>query len=94
MTYDFYGPWSQYTGQNSPLYASSVESDWEKQNLNLKAAIDQWTKAGASPSKIIAGVAFYGRTFTLSDPNNHGLHAGIIKGSGNPEAMSYLEVQF
>lgn len=98
MTYDMYGPWSEYAGQNSPLYASSVESDWEKENLNLKAATSQWVNAGANPSKVIAGIGFYGRTFTLSNPNDHGIHAGIT-GPGRPGSitgeaggMSYLEV--
>lgn len=77
-----YGPWSEYTGQNSPLWPSSVESDWEKQNLNMDAAIFQWLNAGANPAKVIAGIAFYGHSFTLQDPNNNWLHAPI-KGAGH-----------
>ncbi|RZC36447.1 Glyco hydro 18 domain containing protein, partial [Asbolus verrucosus] len=100
MTYDMYGPWSEYTGQNSPLWPSSVESDWEKENLNMDAAIRQWIDAGASPSKLIAGIAFYGHSFTLADPSNNGLHAPITgPGKGGPimseeGSWSYLEVIF
>ncbi|KAJ8928196.1 hypothetical protein NQ314_019259 [Rhamnusium bicolor] len=42
MTYDMYGSWSSYTGQTSPLYASHVESDWEKHNLNIDACSHNW----------------------------------------------------
>ncbi|XP_050294951.1 endochitinase-like [Anthonomus grandis grandis] len=82
MTYDFYGPWSDYTGQNSALYSSNVESDWEKSHLNVAAAANNWVNAGVPKNKLTIGTGFYGRSFTLSDPNNHGLHAGII-GPGN-----------
>jgi GH18 family chitinase len=98
MTYDMYGPWSEYTGQNSPLWASSVESEWEKDNLNMDAAIRQWRDAGASAGKLIAGIAFYGHSFTLKDSNNNGLHAPIKgAGKGGPiigeeGSWSYLEV--
>lgn len=85
-----YGSWSSYTGQCSPLYASSVESDWEKQNLNLAAAVKQWENAGASASKLAPGVAFYGRSFTLADPNQNGLHAPITGvGVGDGGTLNY-----
>jgi len=77
MTYDFYGPWSQYTGQNSALYAASVESSWEKDHLNLAAAANNWVKAGVPKNKLTVGTGFYGHSFTLANSNNHGLHAAI-----------------
>lgn len=93
MTYDFYGPWSQYTGQNSALYPSSVESDYERNNLNLAAGIRQWLNAGMSADKLAAGLAFYGRSFTLADPNQHGLHAPITgNGVGTEGALNYNEI--
>lgn len=93
MTYDMYGSWSEYTGQNSPLYASSVESDWERENLNLAAGMKQWQEAGASNNKLIAGVAFYGRSFTLKDESKHGLHAPITGvGPGDDGSLYYHEV--
>lgn len=82
MTYDMYGPWSEYTGQNSPLFASSVEGDWERANLNLAACVNNWAQAGVPKEKIIPGVAFYGRSFVLSDANQHGIHAPITKETG------------
>lgn len=97
MTYDMYGPWSSYTGQNSALYASSVESDWEKSNLNIDAAVTNWINAGADPGKLCIGIAFYGHTFTLADPNNNGIHAPIT-GPGRPGpsgeegVLNYIDV--
>lgn len=97
MTYDMYGPWSDYTGQNSALYPASIESDWEKENLNMQACVNQWINAGASPSKLVAGIAFYGHSFTLKNSNNNGLHAPITgAGNGGPYmkeegSWSYIE---
>lgn len=87
MTYDYYGPWSRYTGQNSALFASSIESDWEKGNLNVAASAQNWLNAGAHRNKMAIGVAFYGRTFNLIDPNQHGLHSpykGVGPDGGSP----------
>ncbi|XP_018569610.1 uncharacterized protein LOC108909691 [Anoplophora glabripennis] len=84
-TYDYYGPWSPYTGQNSALYASQVESSWEKNNLNIEAGVMNWLKLGVSKSKIVLTIAFYGRSFTLKDKNQNGLHApftGVGLGDG------------
>lgn len=98
MTYDLYGPWSSYTGQNSALYPSSVESDWEKQYLNMQSSVNNWRNAGASSDKLIAGIPFYGHTFTLSNAGQHGLHAPISGAGhggsilGEDGSMSYLEV--
>ncbi|KAG5872424.1 hypothetical protein JTB14_013669, partial [Gonioctena quinquepunctata] len=91
MCYNYYGPWSKYTGQNSPLFASSVESGYEKQNLNMAASMKNWIDAGVPKQKIIVGVAFYGRAFTLADPEVHGLHAPIT-GAGTPGTVTYRQV--
>lgn len=98
MVYDLYGPWSEYTGQNSALYPAEIESDWEKENLNMESCINQWIDAGAAPEKIVPGIPFYGHSFTLKNPNNdNGLHAAITgTGSGGPfikeeGSWSYME---
>ncbi|KAL1512588.1 hypothetical protein ABEB36_002157 [Hypothenemus hampei] len=96
MTYDFYGPWSQYTGQNSALYASSVESQYEKANLNVEAAANKWVSAGVPKNRLALGMAFYGRSFTLSKSSDHGLHAGItgVGADGGEFAYSQICAEF
>lgn len=55
-------------------------------------------KKGASSEKLILGIPLQSRTFTLSNPNNHGIGAKI-KGPGKPGPitqaagiLSYKEV--
>lgn len=79
MTYNFYGPWSQYTGHNSPLYPSSIETAYEKANLNVNISIINWLNAGVPKEKIMVGVPFYGRRFTLLNETINGLHAPFNK---------------
>lgn len=97
MTYDFYGTWSSYTGQNSALYPSSVETAYEKSSLNIDSCVKKWIQAGIPKSKLVVGTAFYGKSFALSDAAQHGLHAPITKElgveMGNPlyyEVNSYF----
>lgn len=46
------------------------------------ASIQYWLSQGAPRNKVIEGLPFYGHTYTLKDPNNHGLHAPT-SGPGN-----------
>lgn len=95
-TYDFYGSWNTYTGHNSPLYPASVENNWEKNHLNIQAAAKNWMAFGIPKSKMILSVAFYGRSFTLKDRNQHGLHAPIVgAGPGDDSGfIRYSEVTY
>ncbi|CAH1365849.1 hypothetical protein MTP99_002131 [Tenebrio molitor] len=86
MTYDFHGDAGGKTGQNSPLYASSTDSDWEKSHANCAAAVDNWLNRGAALDKIVLGLGFYGHGYTLADPNNHGVGAPTV---GGGEGGSY-----
>lgn len=58
---------------------------------------------GAPKDKLIIGIPFYARTFTLRDPNNNGLHAPINRDTeGGPPGkytnetgfLAYYEVIF
>lgn len=75
MTYDFHSPDDGKAGENSPLYAASTDSDWDKQNGNCDSAITNWILAGADPANTILGLAFYGKSYTLADPSNHGINS-------------------
>ncbi|XP_065336266.1 acidic mammalian chitinase-like [Cloeon dipterum] len=72
MTYDYHGSWESRTGQNAPMYASSVDTDT---GLNIQATVNYWLQQGANRGKLVLGVPMYGRTFTLQSATNKGLGA-------------------
>ncbi|XP_076759589.1 acidic mammalian chitinase-like [Xylocopa sonorina] len=74
MTYDFNGAWNPYTGMNSPLNPSSGGTSYEK-TLNVKTSIDYWLSQGAPADKIVVGIPFYGRSYTLKNPGDHGVRS-------------------
>lgn len=67
MTYDLHGSWDQKTGNNAPLFAND--------QLNVDACVKYWLSKGCPKEKLIVGIPTYGRTFTLSDPNQNGINA-------------------
>ncbi|XP_078098070.1 acidic mammalian chitinase-like [Mustelus asterias] len=65
MTYDFYGPWNHFVGENSPLYA--LPNTYGNNHLfNMAGTIKYWKQQGAPAEKLNAGFAGYGHTFRLS----------------------------
>ncbi|CAH1795469.1 unnamed protein product [Owenia fusiformis] len=69
MAYDLHGSWEPFTGHNSPLYSRSDETGNQK-NLNQAWSVDYWLSKGAERSKLILGMALYGRSFTLANSAN------------------------
>ncbi|TMW44839.1 hypothetical protein DOY81_010073 [Sarcophaga bullata] len=59
MTYDFATSWDGKLGFNAPLMGQGEN--------NVKSAINYWLQQGAPAKKLILGLAFYGRTFALSN---------------------------
>lgn len=96
MSYDYHGSYDGITGQTSPLYASNVDTNVE---LNQNASINAWIRAGASPQKLLLGIALYGRSYTLSNANDNKVGATISgAGAAGPYTLeagilSYLEVK-
>lgn len=95
MTYDFHGIYDNVTGHNAPLFASKMESN---QLLNQDGSVESWIMAGASPSKILLGLPFYGHQFKLLNRNLNGVGAAI-SGPGeigpysrSTESIMYMEV--
>ncbi|KAL2747341.1 putative chitinase 10 [Vespula maculifrons] len=87
MAYDFHGKWERETGHNAPLYASSLDSEWQKQ-LSVDNAASMWVRLGAPKEKLIIGMPTYGRSFTLSNPSNFRVHAPA---SGGGKAGEYTK---
>ncbi|GAA5795157.1 hypothetical protein HPULCUR_000511 [Helicostylum pulchrum] len=64
MTYDINGAWNPQTGPNAPLKSSNGSS--------FVSAIEEWTKSGVPASKLVGGLAFYGRSTTAKEDMSDG----------------------
>lgn len=98
MAYDLHGPWDATVGINAPLYAGRNDTTKRDLQLNVDACINYWLAAGAPPEKLLLGVPFYGRTFTLASAEDHmpgAAHVGRgIAGpySREPGVLGYNEL--
>lgn len=90
MTYAYYGNFNGVTRHHSPLYASD--------NLNIDFSVKHWIQKGAHPRKLILGIPSFGHSFTLTDPENHGLNAstsgpGVAGGwTKIPGTLAFYEI--
>ncbi|XP_067863656.1 acidic mammalian chitinase-like [Heptranchias perlo] len=66
MTYDFYGAWNSFTGENSPLYAlPSAQGNNKFYNL-VPYTMTYWKDSGVPAEKLNLGFPAYGRSYRLS----------------------------
>lgn len=84
MTYDLHGSWDHKTGMNAPLYAGSDEN----KQLNVDACVQFWLHHGCPKEKLVVGMATYGRTFSLQDPNKNGINSPS-NGPGQYNVFAY-----
>ncbi|CAG9817878.1 unnamed protein product [Phaedon cochleariae] len=85
MAYDLHASWDGVLGHNAPLYASSVDTSAASKLLNLKSIVESWIAKGADPQKLVLGIPFYGRTYTLASTTNVAIGAASIgAGSSGP----------
>ncbi|MGA1045951.1 MAG: glycoside hydrolase family 18 protein, partial [Phycisphaerales bacterium] len=77
MTYDLFGAWDlSSTGHQAGFRGSpgmTAVSPELRAKYNLESAIEQHLAAGVPASKIVPGVAFYGRSWGGVPATNHGL---------------------
>ncbi|GCB80182.1 hypothetical protein scyTo_0018892 [Scyliorhinus torazame] len=74
MTYDFFGPWSHTTGENSPLYPLPNNKNLLNLDFNVDYAMKYWKTKGAPADKLNVGFPTYGHTFRLTS-SSHGVGA-------------------
>jgi chitinase len=77
MTYDMSTIFSPLSGFNAPLAADPRDATPEPQRArdNLSSAVSYYESQGVPATKIMLGVAFYGRGFTGVSPRNAGLYS-------------------
>ncbi|XP_055510988.1 acidic mammalian chitinase-like isoform X2 [Leucoraja erinacea] len=65
QTFDFHGPWDNFTGHNSPLYPRK-DKRGDSMYLSVDFAIKYYRGKGVPGKKLIVGIATYGRSYNLS----------------------------
>ncbi|KAI9190597.1 glycoside hydrolase [Polychytrium aggregatum] len=78
MSYDFYGSWVPYTDFNAPLNEDPSQPKANLQNnqvFSIANAFKDFVGQGVSPSQLVVGLAFYGRSWIASAKgSNNGLY--------------------
>ncbi|MBN8503677.1 MAG: glycoside hydrolase family 18 protein [Burkholderiales bacterium] len=95
MTYDFHGPWTERAGHHSPLFSS-----WSGADDSLAQSVAHMHRHRVPLSKLVAGVAFYGRGFAgVAEPRPGVARQGLFPANEDGSifykdiARQYLDAQ-
>ncbi|XP_025092710.1 acidic mammalian chitinase-like [Pomacea canaliculata] len=80
MTYNYHGQWEKRTGHHTGLWRHRNDAPGEQSELHVEWSIDYWLSQGIPKEKLIVGLATYGMSYTLANPEVHGVHAPAIGG--------------
>jgi len=81
MTLDYHGQWDHFTGHVAPIYDYPGSGN---PTFNLNYTVHYFLDQGIDKTKIVLDMPLYGRTFTLTDPSQHGLGASTTGQGGDP----------
>ncbi|KAJ3250262.1 hypothetical protein HDU77_006849 [Chytriomyces hyalinus] len=75
MSYDFNGPWSKYSDLNAALNLDPKLTNPNPNKITISSVLNSYVQAGVSKSKLVPGIAFYGRSWQVNSPlSNNGLY--------------------
>lgn len=89
MTYDMHGEWDGYADHHAPLFKRPFD-DADTERLHVDGAIMHLVQGGIESKKLILGIPFYGRGFTLANLNKTEPRAAAV-GPGKVDA-SYFSI--
>ncbi|VFQ77358.1 unnamed protein product [Cuscuta campestris] len=87
MCYDYHGSWdTAATGEHAALFDP-------KTNISTSYGLGQWIRAGLMRSKLIMGLALYGRTWKLKDSSSFGIGAPAVDVGPGGGTLRFDEIQ-
>jgi chitinase len=75
MSYDYAGGTDSFSSHHTNLYVSSGDTNQYSAHRSIQAFL----AAGVPPSKIVIGVAFYGKGWQMASNANNGLYQRAVK---------------
>ena len=97
MSYDFHGGWDSISGNNTPLFFDSADRSVNAATFTVDSAIKAYENAGVASSKIVLGLAFYGRGWKGCVSTNHGLYqpcdGASIEGTWEGGVFDYMDLE-
>ncbi|XP_064455065.1 uncharacterized protein LOC135366323 [Ornithodoros turicata] len=99
LAFDLRGTWNRFTDVHGILYKREGDRKYF-QELTIEEGMKRLARLGAPKQKLMLGIAFFGRSYVLRDPNRHGIRAPIktnVKAQAGPfvrsdEVIGYYEI--